>query len=78
MAGHDNKLLRELYEQGREGWQRLDESVPRGAWVRQVTALSGVDAPWVEKEEEEEDVWDEATAARAEEEMRLASAARRS
>jgi len=37
--------------------------------------LSGVDAPWVEREEEA-DIWDEETAARAEEEMRLASAAR--
>ena len=37
--------------------------------------LSGVDAPWVEREEEA-DIWDDETAAHAAEEMRLTSAAR--
>lgn len=46
-----------------------------GGWFTDRLTLSGVDAPWVEREEAA-DIWDAETAARAEEEMRLASAAR--
>ena len=61
-------------DSGEEDGVENGEEEGEGWWTDRIR-LSGVDAPWV-GEEEEEDVWDEEMAARAEEEMRHASAAR--
>ena len=58
-------------EEGEEEGEEEEEML----WVQQRVVLGASDALWVERERED-DVWDEEMAARAEEEMRLASAAR--
>ena len=57
------------------GWEWQDQEGRWHGWWTDRLTLSGVDAPWVEREDTA-DIWDAETAARAEEEMRLASAAR--
>ena len=78
-AGDEDPWVKEgAGESGEEEGEEVGEEENNdedGVWRSDRLTLSGVDAPWVEREEEE-DVWDEETAARAEEEMRLKSAAR--